>query len=215
MRKEGITFVLLCLVLCGSGLARDFAVRVGEIKTVSVPGYSFPGRVRGDYSDYFTLSSLRDNTMDIKGLRAGRASFTVSTSHGPRTYVVEVSDARVPISPQEIRTLLADLQDITVTPVGDKLIVSGRIMSSKERVRLDRVLKMYEGMVEDMTTGTEVMVDVAMTLIEVKTEKGSGVGFLDIIPTANVDYTNITDQGEGGRLIGEFSDGRLGFSVSA
>lgn len=213
-RFPGVAAVAIMAVI-GPVLAADFTVGVGEVRVRSIPGVEANAPLSGDYHDYVEIAT-RTGEIRITGKRIGRCQFRVTTTQGSRSFDIEVIQPGSLVMPADIRKLLAGFNSsVDVVPLGDKLIVTGRIMTDVERVTLDRVLKMYGSAVDDMTVGNEVMIDVAMTLVEVKHEKGSGAGLLDIFPSANIDYTNYTDNGEAGRLIGGFGDGKLGFSVTA
>jgi Flp pilus assembly secretin CpaC len=186
--------VVFLAVVVGSAYAyeEEVTVGVGEQKIVGVPvgsDITFTGPLH--------IKRLDAGNVKIIGDSPGWGSVTVRNGSDITQYSVTV----VSIPPEQtigkLKALLGALP-ITYSVGGGQVILEGRIESSKDLVRFNRVMEMFPGVVNMVAVAaTEPLIDIAVTMVEVDVTTGSGLGLLDIsTPTGSATMGGSVPLGE-------------------
>ena len=177
-RGLALAFILLAFFAVGTVHAyEELTVGVGEQKIVTVPAGSditFTGPLH--------ISRLDRSRVKIIGDSPGWGSVTVKKGSDIYQYSVTV----VAIPPEQtiskLRSLLGGL-DLSYTAAGGQVVVEGKISTSKDLVRFNRVMEMFPGVINMVVvTAKEPLIDIAVTLVEVDVTNSSGLSVLDITP---------------------------------
>jgi pilus assembly protein CpaC len=168
-------FALLFLVASALAYEEEVTVGVGEQKIVGVPAGSditFTGPLH--------IKRLDAGNVKIIGDSPGWGSVTVKSGSDVTQYSVTVVEVPPEQTIGKLKALLGALP-ITYSVGGGQVIIEGRIESSKDLVRFNRVMEMFPGVVNMVAVAaTEPLIDIAVTLVEVDVTTGSGLGLLDI-----------------------------------
>jgi pilus assembly protein CpaC len=167
--------VLLVAVFGPAYASEEVTVGVGEQKLVSVPSGSditFTGPLH--------IKRLDAANVKIIGDAPGWGSVTVKNGNDIFQYSVTV----VAVPPEQtiakLKSLLGDMP-LTYSAGGGQVIIEGRIETTKDLVRFNRVMEMFPGVVNMVAmAATEPLIDIAVTLVEVDATTGSGLSILDI-----------------------------------
>jgi pilus assembly protein CpaC len=174
--------ILLLAVMATAYAYEEVTVGVGEQKIVGVPAGSditLTGPLH--------IKRLDAGSIKIIGDSPGWGSVTVKSGNVVTQYSVTV----VAVPPEQtiakLKSLLGDLP-LTYSTGGGQVILEGRIETTKDLQRFNRVMEMYPGVVNMVVVAaTEPLIDIAVTLVEVDVTNGSGLGLLDIgQPTGQV-----------------------------
>ena len=165
------------LLLSTAYAIEELTIGVGEQKIVSVPSGSDIG-----FTGPLHIVQLDAGRIKIIGDGAGWGSITVKSG----TYVFQYSVQVVSVPPDQkiakLRSLLGKL-DLTYTPAGGQVIVEGRIDNSQDLVRFHKVMESFPEVVDMVVIAArEVLIDIAVTLVEIDVTSSSGLGLLDIVP---------------------------------
>ena len=170
-------FVLLLITVAGTASAyeQELTVGVGEQKIVGVPSgsdISYTGPLR--------IKRLDAGNVKVIGEAPGWGSVTVKTGGDIVQYAVTV----VAVPPEQtiakLRSLLGNVP-LTYSTGGGQVIIEGRIETTKDLQRFNRVMEMFPGVINMVVIAAkEPLIDIAVTLVEVDVTTGSGLGLLDI-----------------------------------
>ncbi|MBM3313290.1 hypothetical protein FJY70_01700 [candidate division WOR-3 bacterium] len=180
MRNRAAFAVILAALLIRAALGyEEVTVGVGEQKIVTVPPRSditFTGPLH--------ISRLDSRRVKIIGDAPGWGSVTVTSG----TEVTQYSVTVVAVPPEQtiakLRSLLAGL-NLTYAVAGGQVVIEGRVETSRDLERFNRVMEMYPGVVNmAVVTAKEPLIDIAVTLVEVEVDNASSLGLLDVaLPT--------------------------------
>lgn len=189
MRNRAAFAVILAALLIRAAFGyEEVTVGVGEQKIVTVPPRSditFTGPLH--------ISRLDSRRVKIIGDAPGWGSVTVTSG----TEVTQYSVTVVAVPPEQtiakLRSLLAGL-NLTYAVAGGQVVIEGRVETSRDLERFNRVMEMYPGVVNmAVVTAKEPLIDIAVTLVEVEVDNASSLGLLDVaLPTGQ------------GRMTGDF-----------
>jgi Flp pilus assembly secretin CpaC len=188
MRRLILPISLLVLLTGSAAYAiEEMTIGVGEQKIVSVPAGSDIG-----FTGPLHVVQLDAGRVKIIGDAAGWGSITVKSG----TQVVQYSVQVVSVPPEQkiarLKSLLGNL-NLTYTVAGGQVIVEGRIEHSQDLERFHKVMESFPEVVDMVIIAArEVLIDIAVTLVEVDATSASGLGLLDIVPptgTANLTGT--------------------------
>lgn len=177
-RRLAVLVVLMAAVVVSTVHAyEELTVGVGEQKIVTVPAGSditFTGPLH--------ISRLDRGRIKIIGDSPGWGSVTVQSGSDIFQYGVTV----VVIPPEQtiakLKSLLTGLE-LTYTSAAGQVIVEGRIATSRDLERFNRVMDLFPGVVNMVVVAArEPLIDIAVTLVEVDVTNASGLGILDITP---------------------------------
>jgi len=166
---------LLTVLAVGAAYAEDMTVGVGEQKIVSVPPGSditFTGPLH--------IARLDGGRIKIIGDNPGWGSVTVKS--GSEVFQHSVTVVSVPPEQQiaKMKSLLGALP-LTYSVAGGQVIIEGRIETTPDLVRFNRVMDMFPAVVNLVViTAKEPLIDIAVTLVEVDVTDASGLGLLDM-----------------------------------
>jgi pilus assembly protein CpaC len=172
-----IWLVVLFVAVFGTAYAYDeeVTVGVGEQKIVGVPSgsdISFTGPLR--------IKRLDAGNVKIIGDSPGWGSVTVKNGSDITQYSVTVVEVPPEQTIARMKALLGSLP-LTYSVGGGQVILEGRIETTKDLVRFNRVMEMFPGVVNMVAVAaTEPLIDIAVTIVEVDVTTGSGLGLLDI-----------------------------------
>ena len=152
-------------------------IGVGEQKIVSVPAGSDIG-----FTGPLHIAQLDAERIKVIGDGPGWGSVTVKSGTQVFEYSVEV----VSIPPEQtiakLKSLLGTM-NLTYTPAGSQVIVEGRIETTEDLERFNRVMESFPEVINMVVvTAREPMIDIAVTLVEVEVTSSSDLGMLDIAP---------------------------------
>lgn len=177
MRVRCLTWLVILLsTFLGTAHAyEEVTVGVGEQKIVAVPSgsdISFTGPVR--------IKRLDAKNVKIIGETPGWGSVTVKSGSDILQYSVTV----VAVPPEQtiakLKALLGQIP-LTYSSGGGQVILEGRIETTQDLQRFNRVMEMYPGVINMVVIAAkEPLIDIAVTLVEVAVTTGSGLGLLDI-----------------------------------
>lgn len=192
--------VVLLVAVAGTAYAgyEELTVGVGEQRIVGVPSgadITFTGPIRIRRQDARSVKIIGDSP--------GWGSVTVTSGSDITQYSVTV----VEIPPEQtigrLKALLPDVP-LTYSTGGGKVIIGGRIETSRDLTRFNRIMEMFPGVVNMVVIAAkEPLIDIAVTVVEVDVRTGSGVGLLDIgSPTGTATMSGSVPLGEiSGRAI--------------
>jgi pilus assembly protein CpaC len=188
--------VILLVVVVGTAYAgyEEVTVGVGEQKIVGVPSGSditFTGPLH--------IKRLDAGNVKIIGDSPGWGSVTVKNGSDITQYSVTVVEVPPEQTIAKLKALLGDLP-LTYSTGGGQVIIGGRIETTKDLTRFNRVMEMFPSVVNMVVIAAkEPLIDIAVTLVEVDVTTGSGLGLLDIGSptgtagmTGSMPLTNIT-----------------------
>jgi len=198
-RRSSLGLVLV-LLFCGAALAQEqLTISVGEQKIVSVPAGSDIG-----FTGPLHIVQLDAGRIKIIGDGPGWGSITVKSGAEVFQYSVQVVSVPPEQTIAKLKSLLGKL-NLTYTPAGSQVIVEGRIETAEDLERFNRVMESFPEVVNMVVIAArEVLIDIAVTLVEVDATNSSGLGLLDIVPpsgTANLTGTIPLVGGTGGTSI--------------
>jgi pilus assembly protein CpaC len=101
---------------------------------------------KGDYKKVVKVSIDKENkTLKFQPVRAGDATFTIYDSKDKKVYdfTLEVGKNTLAKDAQEIRTLLSDIEGITIKIINNRVVVDGQVLLPKEINRIMSVLAQY------------------------------------------------------------------------
>jgi pilus assembly protein CpaC len=191
--------VVIIVAVFGTTFAtEEVTVGVGEQKLVAVPSGSditFTGPLH--------IKRLDAANVKIIGDSPGWGSVTVKSGSNIIQYSVTVVEVPPEQTIAKLKSLLGEIP-LTYSSGGGQVILEGRIETTKDLQRFNRVMEMFPGVVNMVAiSATEPLIDIAVTLVEVDASTGSGLGILDIGSpggvvgmTGTVPLTSIT----GGKL---------------
>jgi len=168
--------VIILMTVAGTASAyEEITVGVGEQKLVGVPSGSditFTGPLH--------IKRLDAGNVKIIGDSPGWGSVTVKSGKDILQYSVTV----VAVPPEQtiakLKSLLGSMP-LTYSAGGGQVILEGRIETTQDLQRFNRVMEMFPGVVNMVVVAaTEPLIDIAVILIEVDATTGSGLGLLDI-----------------------------------
>jgi len=168
--------VILSATVVGTAHAYDeVTVGVGEQRIVSVPAGSditFTGPLH--------INRLDTRNIKIIGDSPGWGSVTVKSGSDIRQYSVTV----VAIPPEQtiarLKALLGEMP-LTYSTGGGQVILEGRIETTQDLLRFNRVMQMFPTVVNMVViSAKEPLLDIALTLVEVDATSTSGLGILDM-----------------------------------
>jgi pilus assembly protein CpaC len=169
--------VVLLAAAAGTAYAgyEELTVGVGEQKIVGVPSGSditFTGPLR--------IKRLDAGNVKIIGDSPGWGSVTVKSGSDITQYSVTVVEVPPEQTIARLKALLPDVP-LTYSTGGGKVIIGGRIETSKDLARFNRIIEMFPGVVNMVVIAAkEPLIDIAVTVVEVDVTTGSGLGLLDI-----------------------------------
>ena len=177
MRRLTVLVVFLATVVSSAAYAEELTVGVGEQRVVSVPTGSditFTGPLH--------IVRLDAGRVKIIGDGPGWGSVTVKSGSEIFQYSVTI----VAVAPEQtigkLKSLLAGLE-LTYTVGGGQVILEGRIETTQNLERFNRVMDMFPGVVNmTVVTAKEALIDIAVTLVDVDVTNSSGLSLLDIVP---------------------------------
>ncbi len=133
---------LLLLPLAAVGAeARVIRMVVGEQKTMQ---YTNIEKVIIGNSRVADAKRIDDNTFVLFAVDSGRTNMTIRRSGAPSisfSIIVTQEDVKSVIS--EVQKLLGDREGINVRPVGDRVIIDGRAITTEDYRRVQEVATMY------------------------------------------------------------------------
>jgi pilus assembly protein CpaC len=177
MRYLTLFAAILATVAVGTAYAyeEELTVGVGEQKIMSVPAGSdvtFTGPLH--------IKQLDSGRIKVIGDSPGWGSVTVKSGSDIFQYSVTI----VAIPPEQtiakLKSLMGGLP-LTYSAGGGQVVVEGRIETTQELERFNRVIDMFPGVVNMVVVAAkEPMIDIAVTLVEVEVANSSGLGILDV-----------------------------------
>jgi len=193
--------ILLVLALAGSrALAQqELTISVGEQKILAVPSGSDIG-----FTGPLHVVQLDAGRIKVIGDGPGWGSITVKSGAEVSQYSVQV----VSIPPEQtmarLKSLLGPL-NLTYTAAGSQVIIEGRIETTADLERFNRVIEAFPDVVNmAVIAAREALIDIAVTLVEVDVTNATSFGLLDIVPpsgTATLTGTIPIVGGVGGSTI--------------
>lgn len=214
MRPAVLIILMAAVVVSTVHAYEELTVGVGEQKIVTVPAgadITFTGPLH--------ISRLDRGRIKIIGDGPGWGSVTVQSGSDVFQYSVTV----VAIPPEQtiskLRSLLGEL-DLTYTSAGGQVVIEGRISSSKNLERFNRVIELFPGVINMVVVAAkEPLIDIAVTLVEVDVTNSSGLSVLDITPptgTAALEGTFPLSDIYDGRSIKDITGGfEVGIGLSS
>ncbi|MBM3330369.1 hypothetical protein FJY68_00800 [candidate division WOR-3 bacterium] len=172
-----ISLAILLLAVGGTARAgyEELTVGVGEQRIVGVPSGSditFTGPLR--------IKRLDAGSVKVIGDAPGWGSVTIKSGSDITQYSVTVVEIPPEQTISRLRALLPDVP-LTYSTGGGKVIVGGRVETSRDLMRFNRIMEMFPGVVNMVTIAAkEPLIDIAVTLVEVDASSGSGVDLLNI-----------------------------------
>ena len=186
MRSLILPVVLLIAAACSLAAAQqELTISVGEQRILSIPSGSDVG-----FTGPLHIVQLDAERIKVIGDGPGWGSITVKSGTAVIQYSVEV----VSIPPEQmiakLRSLLGTM-NLTFTAAGSQVIVQGRIETSEDLERFNRVMESSPEVINMVTIAAkEPMIDITVTLVEVDVTSSSGFGLLDIaLPTGTATLT--------------------------
>jgi pilus assembly protein CpaC len=176
-RRAVFGLVVLLTTVVGTAYAgyEEVTVGVGEQKIVGVPSgadITFTGPLH--------IKRLDAGNVKIIGDSPGWGSVTVKSGNDITQYSVTVVEIPPEQTIARLKALLPDIA-LTYTTGGGQVIIGGRIETSRDLTRFNRVMEMFPGVVNMVVIAAkEPLIDIAVTLVEVDATTGSGIGLLDI-----------------------------------
>jgi len=153
----------------------EVTVGVGEQKIVSVPvgsDITFTGPLH--------IKRLDARSIKIIGDTPGWGSVTVKSGADIIQYSVTVVEIPPEQTIAKLKALMGGLQ-LNYSSGGGQVIVEGRIETTADLERFNRVMEMFPGVVNMVVVAAkEPLIDIAVTLVEVDVTTGSDVALLDI-----------------------------------
>jgi Flp pilus assembly secretin CpaC len=171
-------FVLLATVVSrAAGASEDLTIAVGEQKILSVPAGSDIG-----FTGPLHIVQLDAERIEIIGDGPGWGSITVKSGTQVFQYSVEVVSVPPEQTIAKLKSLLGKL-NLTYTAAGSQVIVEGRIETTQDLERFNKVMETFPEVVNMVViTAKEAMIDIAVTLVEVDATSSSDLGLLNIVP---------------------------------
>ena len=167
--------VLLATFVVTAHAYEEVTVGVGEQKIVGVPSGSditFTGPLH--------IKRLDAGSVKIIGDSPGWGSVTVKNGSDVTQYSVTVVEVPPEQTIAKLKALLGSMP-LTYSVGGGQVILEGRIETTKDLVRFNRVMEQFPGVVNMVAVAaTEPLIDIAVTLVEIDVTTGSGLGLLDI-----------------------------------
>ncbi len=167
--------VLLATLVVTAYAYEEVTVGVGEQKIVGVPSGSditFTGPLH--------IKRLDAGSVKIIGDSPGWGSVTVKNGSDVTQYSVTVVEIPPEQTIAKLKALLGSMP-LTYSVGGGQVILEGRIETTKDLVRFNRVMEQFPGVVNMVAVAaTEPLIDIAVTLVEIDVTTGSGLGLLDI-----------------------------------
>jgi len=168
--------VVILMTVAGTASAyEEITVGVGEQKLVGVPSgsdISFTGPLH--------IKRLDASNVKIIGDSPGWGSVTVKRGSDILQYSVTVVEVPPEQTIAKLKSLLGGMP-LTYSAGGGQVILEGRIESTQDLQRFNRVMEMFPGVVNMVVIAAkEPLIDIAVTLVEVDASSGSGLGLLDI-----------------------------------
>ena len=177
LHASRLALLALALFLGSRALAQEqLTIGVGEQRILSVPSGSDIG-----FTGPLHVVQLDAGRIKVIGDGAGWGSVTVKSGAEVLQYSVEV----VSIPPEQtiakLKSLLGKL-NLTYTPAGSQVIVEGRIETTEDLERFNRVMEAFPGAINMVVIAAkEVLIDIAVTLVEVDVTNSSALGLLDVV----------------------------------
>ncbi|MBN2464413.1 hypothetical protein JXD38_02145 [candidate division WOR-3 bacterium] len=197
IRNRMVSVMSLCILLAavvGTAHAayEELTVGVGEQKIVGVPSgadITFTGPLR--------IKRLDAGHVKIIGDAPGWGSVTVKSGSDITQYSVTVVEIPPEQTIARLKALLPDVP-LTYSTGGGQVIIGGRIETTKDLTRFNRIMEMFPGVVNMVVIAAkEPLIDIAVTIVEVDVTTGSGLGLLDIgSPTGSVTMGGAVPLGE-------------------
>lgn len=203
-----LTGLLLAAQLSANTVAQyqELVIGVGETKVIAVP----PGSDIG-YTGPLHVVQADAGSVKVIGDGQGWGSVTVRSSSGMTQYSVQV----VAIPPEHVvtklKTLLAGM-NLNYTIVGGQVVIEGKITRSEDLERFRRVIEAFPTVINLVSVAArEVLIEIAVTLLEVDVTNASSFGLLNIAPpSANASLSGtIPIRGTGSPKV------ELGFAASS
>ena len=171
-------FILLATALSSAAYAsEELTIGVGEQKIVSVPTGSDIG-----FTGPLHVTQLDAGRIKIIGDEPGWGSITVKSGTQVFQYSVQVVSVPPEQAIAKLKSLLGTM-NLTYTAAGSQVIIEGRIEATQDLERFNKVMETFPEVVNmAVITAREVLIDIAVTLVEVDATSSSGLGLLNIVP---------------------------------
>jgi Flp pilus assembly secretin CpaC len=200
MRSLILPVVLLAIVAGSRAFAQqELTIGVGEQKIVTVPAGSDIG-----FTGPLHIVQLDAGRIKIIGDGPGWGSITVKSGTQVFQYSVQVVSTPPGQTIAELKSLLGNM-NLTYTEAGSRVIVEGRIETAEDLERFNRVMETCPEVVNMVVIAAkEILIDIAVTLVEVDVTNSSDFRLLDIVPpsgTATLSGTIPIVGGTGGTSI--------------
>ena len=184
--------VLLATVVGTAHAYEEVTVGVGEQKIVGVPSgadITFTGPLR--------IKRLDAGRIKIIGDAPGWGSVTVKRGNDITQYSVTVVEIPPEQTIARLKALLPDIP-LTYSTGGGQVIIGGRIETSRDLTRFNRIMEMFPAVVNMVVIAAkEPLIDIAVTVVEVDVTTGSGLGLLNIgSPTGSATMSGSVPLGE-------------------
>jgi len=176
--SSGLFSVIVAAFLAATlAWSADLELGVGHVTLLPVPGAA--GKMKVRYTPGLVTAEWVGSNLRVYGQSVGSGVITVEWPSGRvDEYIVRVFSRDPKIVIAELRALLGDLDDVYFKSAGGRVVAFGEIHTQQEKIKFDRVMKDYSE-VFDMVKTDEVLIDIAVTLVEVEHRSGSGAGLLD------------------------------------
>jgi Flp pilus assembly secretin CpaC len=173
--RSGLFFVLLAAAVVGAAHAsEELTVGVGEQRIVTAPAGSDIG-----YTGPLHVTRLDATRVKIIGDGPGWGSVTIKSGNDVLQYSVTVVAVPPEQTVAKLRSLLGGM-NLTYAAAGDRVIIEGRIETTRELERFNRIIEAFPQAINMAEiTAREPLVDIAVTLVEVDVASSSGFGLLD------------------------------------
>jgi Flp pilus assembly secretin CpaC len=181
MKKPGLVIevAVAVVLLAGISPAADFVLSVGQQQVVNIPGLDANASV--GVSGPISASSMGPGKLNLYGSGVGAGSLTVQTSSGVRTYTVQVfaTSANPADLKRQLEELLRDIDGLQFRIAGGRVVAEGTIQSQQDKLLFDNTMEMFPEVI-NMVRAKEVLIDIAVTLVEVEATTGVSFGLLDV-----------------------------------
>lgn len=149
---------------------------VGEVKTLTADRIT---RVAVGNGKLFTTSTAGDNELLLIAEAAGDSSLVIWSGNNRKTvYTVRISTADTGDAQRHLSTLLRDIPDVQITPVGSNVVISGT--ASKENLeRIKASVKLYPqatSLVREEDVSMKRMVYMKVQIIEMRRSLIESIG---------------------------------------
>ncbi len=178
-RRSWYALLLLVIVALPVRASEDLTIGVGEQRIVTAPAGSDIG-----FTGPLHVVRLDAARVKIIGDGPGWGSVTIKSGSDVFQYSVTVVAVPPEQTISKLKALLGDLK-LTYTAAGDRILVEGRIETTQELERFNRIIEAFPQVINmAVITAKEPLVDIAVTLVEVDVTNSSGLGLLDITSPA-------------------------------